>query len=38
MGLLNQMQADQMAYAITLFLDQCIPTSMWMLFATASMI
>jgi hypothetical protein len=38
MGLLSQMQADQTAYAVTLFLNQCISTSIWMLFATAPVI
>ena len=38
MGLFYQMQADQMAYIIALLLNQHISTSIWKLFATATMI
>ena len=38
MGLLNQMQANQTAYAVALFLNQCSSTSIWMFFAAAPVI
>ena len=38
MGLLNQMQVNQTAHAVALFFNKCISTSVWMLFATTTMI
>ena len=38
MGLLNQVQTNQPAHTFALFFNQCISASIWMHFATGTMI